>query len=403
MQQQTSTLQPSAAWPRVLAGAVVGSATGISAVLLYTNGLFVAGLAQEFGLTRAQFGLGVLLVTISLAIANPFVGWLVDRFGARGLSVLGLLLLSAGFVALGHFTHSVASYLLLQMLLALLGAGCGPIAYTKLIGTTFTRHRGLALGLTMTGIGVGAALLPPLIARTIEAEGWRAGYSALALVPLCGAVITALLLPRTASRTASAQITSPDTAEGRPWLVSRTFWVLAATFSLMSFSFGGLLPHFVPMLLDMGLTPLQAAGIAGQIGLAVIASRLIVGLLLDQLPAPWIGIGICLIGASGGLILHQAGASQASLTAIALGVALGAELDLLGFLVAQHFNLAQFGRIYGLQYGAFILGSGLGPLWVGTVRDVSGSYAPALLVSSAGLLLSCIGFIALPRHPRATA
>jgi MFS family permease len=89
---------------------VVGSATGISAVLLYTNGLFVAGLAQEFGLTRAQFGLGVLLVTISLAIANPFVGWLVDRFGARGLSVLGLLLLSAGFAALGHFTHSVASY-----------------------------------------------------------------------------------------------------------------------------------------------------------------------------------------------------------------------------------------------------------------------------------------------------
>ena len=403
MQQQTPTLQLAASWPRVLAGAVVGSATGISAVLLYTNGLFVAGLAQEFGLTRAQFGLGVLLVTISLAIANPFVGWLLDRFGARGLSVLGLLLLSAGFAALGHFTHSVTSYLLLQMLLALLGAGCGPIAYTKLIGTTFTRHRGLALGLTMTGIGVGAALLPPLIARTIEAEGWRAGYSALALVPLCGAVITALLLPRNASRTASAQITSPASVEGRPWLASRTFWVLAATFSLMSFSFAGLLPHFVPMLLDMGLTPLQAAGIAGQIGLAVIASRLVVGLLLDRLPAPWIGIGICLIGASGGLILHQAGVSHAGLAAIALGVALGAELDLLGFLVAQHFKLAQFGRIYGLQYGAFILGSGLGPLWVGAVRDVSGSYAPALLVSSAGLLLTCVGFVVLPAYRPSSA
>lgn len=403
MQQQIPVSASSPSWPRVLAGAVVGSATGISAVLLYTNGLFVAGLAQEFGLTRAQFGLGVLLVTISLAIANPFVGWLVDRFGARGLSVLGLLLLSAGFAALGHFTHSVASYLLLQMLLALLGAGCGPIAYTKLIGTTFTRHRGLALGLTMTGIGVGAALLPPLIARTIEADGWRAGYSALALVPLCGAVITALLLPRNDSRTASAQITSPVSVEGRPWLASRTFWVLAATFSLMSFSFGGLLPHFVPMLLDMGLTPLQAAGIAGQIGLAVIASRLIVGLLLDRLPAPWIGIGICLIGASGGLILQQTGASHAGLAAIALGVALGAELDLLGFLVAHHFKLAQFGRIYGLQYGAFILGSGLGPLWVGAVRDVSGSYAPALLVSSAGLLLTCVGFMALPAYRRSSA
>ena len=119
MPQHNSASAASTSWPRVLSGAVVGSATGISAVLLYTNGLFVAGLAQEFGLTRAQFGLGVLLVTISLAIANPFVGWLVDRFGARGLSVVGLLLLSVGFAALGRFTHSVSSYLLLQMLLAL--------------------------------------------------------------------------------------------------------------------------------------------------------------------------------------------------------------------------------------------------------------------------------------------
>ena len=398
MQQQTPTLQLSAAWPRVLAGAVVGSATGISAVLLYTNGLFVAGLAQEFGLTRAQFGLGVLLVSISLAVANPMVGWLVDRFGARRLSVLGLLMLAAGFAALGRYTDSVASYLLLQMLLALLGAACGPIAYTKLIGTTFTRHRGLALGLTMTGIGLGAALLPPLIARTIAAEGWRAGYNALALVPLCGAVLTALLLPRTEATALPVHTTAQSAAEDRTWLASRTFWVLAATFSLMSFSFGGLLPHFVPMLLDMGLAPVQAAGIAGQIGLAVIASRLVVGLLLDRLPAPWIGIGICVIGASGGLILYQSGASHAGLAAIALGVALGAELDLLGFLVAQHFKLAQFGRIYGLQYGAFILGSGLGPLWVGAVRDASGSYSPALLASSAGLLLTCAGFACLPRR-----
>jgi hypothetical protein len=401
MQHLNAAPQSSAPWPRILAGAVIGSATGISAVLLYTNGLFVAGLTQDFGLTRTQFGLGVLLVTISLAIANPVVGWLVDRFGARRPSVAGLLLLAAGFAALGRFTNSVATYLLLQMLLALLGAACGPIAYTKLIGTTFTRHRGLALGLTMTGIGVGAALLPPLVARTIAVEGWRAGYSVLALVPLCGAVVTAVLLPRTAFMT-PADLASAQTApEGRPWLGSRTFWVLAATFALMSFSFGGLLPHFVPMLLDLGLTPPQAAGLAARIGFAVIASRMLVGVLLDQLPAPWVGIGICVIGASGGLLLHQGGVSQAGLTAIALGVALGAELDLLGFMVARYFPLQQFGRIYGLQYGAFILASGLGPLWVGALRDSTGSYSPALLASSMGLLLTCMGFLALPRGTQA--
>ena len=87
---------PAPGWQRSLAGAVVGCATGVSALLMYTNGLFVAGLAQDFGLTRVQFGFGVLLVTMTLAFANPVVGWLVDRVGAKWLSVAGLLLLSAG-------------------------------------------------------------------------------------------------------------------------------------------------------------------------------------------------------------------------------------------------------------------------------------------------------------------
>ncbi len=71
-------------WGRTLAGAVLGCATGISALLLYTNGLFVAGLSHDFGLSRTQFGFGVLLVTMALAAANPLVGWAVDRFNARG-------------------------------------------------------------------------------------------------------------------------------------------------------------------------------------------------------------------------------------------------------------------------------------------------------------------------------
>ncbi len=183
-------------WRRVLAGAIVGSATGISAVLLYTNGLFVAGLTQEFGLTRAQFGLGVLCVTLALAAANPFVGWAVDRFGPRVLSIAGLLMLSGGFVCLGVFVGSVQGYLVLQSLVALCGAASGPIAYTKFIGATFTKRRGLALGLTMTGIGLSAAVLPPILAVVIAMRGWRTGYLALATIPLLGAVLTSFIFPR---------------------------------------------------------------------------------------------------------------------------------------------------------------------------------------------------------------
>ncbi len=386
-------------WRRTLAGAIVGSATGISAVLLYTNGLFVSGLTHDFGLTRSQFGLGVLLVTLALAAANPLVGWTVDRFGPRIPSIVGLLLLSAGFLALGAWVESVPSYLLLQSLVALCGAASGPIAYTKCIGSTFTHRRGLALGVTMTGIGLSAAVLPPVLALVIAAHGWRAGYLALATVPLLGAIGTALLLPsRQPAPVPDTHRAASAPADNREWLRSRTFWILAGTFAAMSLSFGGLLPHFVPMLLDAGLSPVAAGRIAGEIGLAVIVSRLGVGLLLDRVFAPRIAIAMCLVGALGGITLLKGGAAYAPLTAIALGLALGAELDLMGFLVSRYFQMAQFGRIYGWQYGAFIFASGLGPLWVGAVRDATGNYTAALIGSSVGLLLTCAGFLALPRY-----
>ena len=168
----------------------------------------------------------------------------------------------------------------------------------------------------------------------------------------------------------------------------------------MSLSFGGLLPHFVPMLMDAGLDPIAAGRTAGEIGLAVIASRMVVGFLMDRVFAPRVAIVICIVGATGGVALLFGGAPYASVTAIALGLALGAELALMGFLVARYFGLAEFGRIYGWLYGAFIFASGLGPLWVGAVRDATGTYSIALIVSSIGLLVTCVGFLArLRSHP----
>lgn len=396
-------------WGKILTGAVLGCASGVAALLLYTNGLFVTGLSQEFGLTRTQFGLGVLLVTLALAAANPVVGWAIDRFSVKRPAIAGLLLLSAGFILLGAVVQSTGSYLLLQSLVAFVGAGSGTIVFTKTIGATFQKHRGIALGITMTGIGCSAAVLPPLLSQIISAHGWRAGYFALALVPLFGALATAILIPRrlpletpALRQPRSASTLSTEASGSGPWVRSRVFWIMAATFGIMSLSFTGFLPHFVPMLTDAGFSPLAAGRIAGEIGLAVIASRLLVGYLMDRTFAPAIAIGVCVIAAGGVILFIANGTSSASLTAIALGVAIGSELDLMGFLIAKYFKLAEFGRVYGWLYCAFALGSGLGPLWVGALRDATGAYTLPLALCACGLIAACAGFLLLPRY-RATA
>jgi MFS family permease len=390
---------------RVLAGAVFGCATGISALLLYTNGQFVAGLTSDFGLTRTQFGFGVLLVTLALAVANPLVGRAVDRFGARAPAIAGLLLLSAGFASLGALVHSLSGYLLIQTLVAFCGAASGPIPFTQIIGANFDRSRGLALGVTMTGIGIAAAVVPPVLASVIATHGWRAGFLALSVVPLAGVLAILIFIPgrvsmavSTNAQVAPAAVAKDQVGQADAWMHGRVFWSMAAAFALMALSFAGLLPHFVPMLTDGGISPVKAAGIASEIGLAVIASRLVVGALLDRLFAPWVAVAMCLVAAGGFLSLIVYGASAAPVMAIALGFAMGAELDLMGFLVARYFGLGQFGRIYGWLYGAFILASGLAPLWVGALRDATGDYTTSLIISASGLAVACAAFLRLPRY-----
>lgn len=387
---------------RALLGAIAGCSTGVSALLLYTNGLFVDGLSREFGLTRTEFGFGVLLATIALAVGNPLAGWAVDRFGVKLPAVIGMLLLAAGFAAMGLFVSSTFTYLVLQALLAFLAVASGPVAFAKLVGGSFTKHRGIALGITMAGIGLAAAIVPPLLSSLIAERGWRAGYFALAAVPLMGALAVALLVPSGSlalARSTPAQGAGSAPASDDDWLRSRAFWIMAAASGVMSLAFMGLLPHFVPMLMDGGIDAVAAGGIAGTIGLAVISSRLLIGYLLDRLFAPRVAIGVCLVAAAGCLLLLSQGASAATLTAIALGFAVGAELDLLGFLVARYFGLAQFGRVYGWQYAVFVFSSGIGPLWVGAVRDATGNYDLALALSAAGLFVACGMFLLLPRYP----
>jgi hypothetical protein len=82
---------------------------------------------------------------------------------------------------------------------------------------------------------------------------------------------------------------------------------------------------------------------------------------------------------------------------IALGFALGAEVDLIGFLTARYFGLRAYGRLYGLQYGAFIVGAGLSPVLVAAVARRAGGYPEALIASVVLLVIVAVLFATSPR------
>ena len=385
---------------RILLGATLGVAVGISALPFYTGGVFVKPLEAEFGWTREQIALGSLASTFTVAFASPWVGALVDRFGVRIPAVLGLLFLSLGFVALSRMPGSIGVFVAIQVAVAVLAASSSPLTFTRVVNAWFERSKGLALGLTLAGIGVTAALAPGLVSAIVAEDGWRSGYLTLAAVAAVAAPIVFLLLGAKCERPPTAPGAVAPPVVGMPFAAavrSTVFWRLVAAFLLLAVAVAGWVLHLIPMLVESGLTPAEAAGVQGALGLSVLAGRLITGYLVDHIFAPRVAAVMLLLAAVGVGLLAFGGPEFALAAAIALGFALGAEVDLIGFLTARYFGLRAYGRLYGLQYGAFIVGAGLSPVLVAAVARRAGGYPEALIASVVLLVMVAVLFATSPR------
>ena len=384
-------------WLLVLVCAV-GIGVGVSALPFYTQGLFIEAWIVDFGWTRAQASLGILGSTLALAAVLPFIGSVVDRYGLVTPIMISLLGLSVAYVLLGLFVQSIATFVMLAMLQAILGSASSPLAYTRAINTVFDKQRGLALGVALSGAGLAATFGPTLISNAIDAFGWRGAYYAMALFTLVVGAVIVIVLSRLKGASASTNIDTEAASEDfKIAKASRTYWTIMAAIFCLSLGLGGLMIHFVPILLDVGFTTDAAVKIAGVIGIAVILGRLLVGFAVDRIFAPRVAIAIIFACICGVLAFTLLGSAVAVPAAFVIGFSVGAEVDLIGYLVARYFGIHAYGQIYGRQYSTFLIATGLSPVILGAVRDATGTYTASLFTAAAFMILSAALFAKLPK------
>ena len=384
-------------WLLVLVCAV-GIGVGVSALPFYTQGLFIEAWIADFGWTRAQASLGILGSTLALAAVLPFIGSIVDRYGLVTPVMISLLGLSVAYVLLGLFVQSIATFVMLAMLQAILGSASSPLAYTRAINAVFDKQRGLALGVALSGAGLAATFGPTLISNAIDAFGWRGAYYAMALFTLVVGAVIVIVLSRLKGASASTNIDTEAASEDfKIAKASRTYWTIMAAIFCLSLGLGGLMIHFVPILLDVGFTTDAAVKIAGVIGIAVILGRLLVGFAVDRIFAPRVAIAILFACICGVLALALLGSAVAVPAAFVIGFSVGAEVDLIGYLVARYFGIHAYGQIYGRQYSTFLIATGLSPVILGAVRDATGTYTASLFTAAAFMIVSAALFAKLPK------
>ena len=91
--------------------------------------------------------------------------------------------------------------------------------------------------------------------------------------------------------------------------------------------------------------------------------------------------------------------ASAMVIAIMIGLAAGAELDLLAYLTSKYFGPANYPAIFGIIIAFFTVGAGIAPPLFGAVAQAFQGYATMLSISVGLLLLSIVLFLLLGKYP----
>ncbi|MDG2004043.1 MAG: MFS transporter, partial [Novosphingobium sp.] len=380
---------------------------------VYSTGIMIKPLEEEFGWTRAQISSGPTIVAVIGCLAAPFMGMAIDRFGARRIAIPGVICLCGSIALLSQANASIWTWWALWFLVALSHPFIKPTVWVAAVSSVFTTGRGMALAVALCGTGLGSAAVPILANTLIDNYGWRMAYVGL------GAIWLAVVFPIVLFGFFSArdkQRISDQTAQtaaapvvltglnGGESLQSLKFVKIAIAASVIAMCSVAMTVNLVPILSEAGIDRTTGAAIAGVSGVSGIFGKLLGGFLLDRLNAGRVvGIATCLPAISGLLLIFFPGSILAAITAVAvLGFALGVEIDGVGYLTSRHFGLLNFGLVFGTIVGMLALTSGIGPVLANHAYDVTGSYLPLLwsvvpLSLMAGVLFTILG--PYPRFP----
>jgi MFS family permease len=381
----------------------------LGAGIIATHSVFFKPISAEFGWSRTALS-AVLSVNLLIGgLSAPFWGRLVDRRGSRAVVPVGVMIVGVSLLLLSTMGTMWQAYLF-YMVLAVGGGGMSLVPISSTLSQWFARHRGLAIGVTLAGSGVGGLVMAPLAGLLLEAVGWRGGYRFYALMFLLVAIPVLVLVLRHRPQDMGLLPDGDDpngaSAEGDGGLLAdavqapalnlkaaiktRTFWLLAVGFMLPMFAGRALMMHLVPIMTDAKVSPGIAAAAFGVIlGLSPIG-KIAFGYAADRFSKRHIfalcyGIGalgmLCLVGlefigpvAVGGFILI-------------FGCSYGGGIALAPLLIGECFGTAAIGEIFGVLGLTAMLGGALGPIFAGWTYDTMANYHVAFIVFVGAQLL----------------
>jgi MFS family permease len=404
---QTTTAPSEASRGGILTtlGATVGLAFGPSVIANLTVSAYITPIEQETGWSRVDVSFAFTLVAYMIVLISPLQGFLVDRFGARRVVLTSIPLFALSLAAIFFSPPNLYVFYALWIIVPIAGLGLWPLGYLQAVTPWFDRKLGLALGCANAGIGVGSTFLPILvIGPIIAAYSWRHAILAIALliVFVSWPIVAYCLREPTAADIALRKAAVAAKSFGLSFQQATrepTFWMLNLGFLLLGVTATSLVTQQVPLLRDAGWTAAETTRLQTTFGFGLLFARIAVGYIIDHIFAPRVLTTVS-IGGALACILYAIQPDFGYVSALLIGFLLGAEFDVLAFLIKRYYGNAAYGRIYGVIFGVFYLGSGIGIWGLPKLRELSGdlSYDNGLYAAAVILLASAVLMAFMPKY-----
>ena len=376
----------------------------------FAIGLLLHPMAHDLAWSRSALSFSVTAFMVLSACALPLVGRLTDRFGARTVLGLAVLVSALGLGAMSVIERPWEALVVYGVVFALGSAGTSVTPIGVLLSRWYPHRMGMANSIAISGMGVGQLLVISVLAVQLTTLGWRGSFLALGVATLVCVLPLVLLAGRAAppapapgrrpearaSPTAAPAAPAPAAADReartlREALASKRLRLLLVLYAICGFQDFLVATHVVAFALDEGVDMLLAGNMLAFMGLSGLAGVLLAGVLNDRF-GPVLPTVLCFVLRIGVSALVLASREPAVIVGAALlyGVTFWMTAPLAVVFAREVAGLALLGTVSGLLTMVHHGAGGVGALAGASVFDRYGSYTNAF---AAMLALSVIAVV----------
>ncbi|HEX7854854.1 MAG TPA: MFS transporter [Sphingobium sp.] len=359
---------------------------GAAAYPIYIIPVIGLRLQDSFGWTHVQTTSLSSLALLGGAIGAPIAGRITDKWSVRVPALIStaavcLLLFTAAFAG-----HRIVAWQIGAFLLMFLGAASLSGAYSKLVCSLFFEMRGLALGIVLGSASLLSLSSLRLMDTLFDSLSVRGAFIAAGMLYiLLFLPLLVFLLPRTMNSINNEDAFDTHETVATNW---RALVLISAAALLITIAATGSAAQMPYIAQQQGeVSPVTLGSI---LAFGVLIVRPATGFLVDRLPA-WAVTSAVFGAAALGLLLLMMGIPGVAIPGtLLIAGALGAELDLIAYLVARYIPAKRFGTIFGWVYAGMLLSGAAGPILLAVIRDRTGDYGAAFGLAAGAAALAAL-------------